>query len=185
MKATLSFKLRILVTAAALVAGSAPAAFADAGHSHGPTIGQPAKASEASRTVEIILEDIAFRPDSVKVKPGETVRFVLTNRGELLHEFNIGTARMHAQHQKEMMQMMEHGMLTPTGIDQEKMNMDHGKAGMPEMKHDDPNSVLVEPGETKELIWTFPNSHDLQFACNIPGHYEAGMLGEIKNAAVN
>ena len=41
--------------------------------------------------------------------------------------------------------------------------------------------MLVEPGKTKELTWTFPNSRDLEFACNIPGHYESGMVGKIKN----
>jgi len=60
------------------------------------------------------------------------------------------------------------------------MHMDHSQMGgkMP-MKHDDPNSVLLEPGETKELVWTFPKEATLEFACNIPGHYQAGMVGHI------
>ncbi len=37
------------------------------------------------------------------------------------------------------------------------------------MEHDDPNSVLIEPGSTQELIWTFNDSAGLQFACNVPG----------------
>ena len=47
------------------------------------------------------------------------------------------------------------------------------------MKHDDPNSVLVEPGKTAELTWTFSKATSLEFACNIPGHYQAGMVGKL------
>jgi uncharacterized cupredoxin-like copper-binding protein len=49
----------------------------------------------------------------------------------------------------------------------------HG--AMPE--HDDPNAVMVQPGETKELIWTFTKTENVEFGCNVPGHYEAGMKG--------
>ena len=47
------------------------------------------------------------------------------------------------------------------------------------MKHDDPNSVLVEPGKSAELTWTFAKATRLEFACNIPGHYQAGMVGQL------
>jgi uncharacterized cupredoxin-like copper-binding protein len=77
--------------------------------------------------------------------------------------------------------MVEHGMLSATGVDEKKMNMDHSKMpGMGHsMKHDDPNSVLVEPGRTKELVWKFTKNAALEFACNMPGHYEAGMVGKV------
>jgi len=152
--------------------------FADAGHGSS-NVGAPGKATAATRTVEVTLSDNFFKPEQITVRPGETVRFVIRNTGEFLHEFNIGTAAMHAAHQKQMATMMEHGMLTPTGIDHRMMGMDHGKAGMPAMKHDDPNSVLVEPGKTKELVWKFGNAMTLEFACNIPGHYESGMAGKV------
>ena len=158
-------------------------ALADAGHPHSAAIGEPGKASASTRTVAVKLGDNFYEPESVQVKAGETVRFVLTNEGELLHEFNIGTAAMHAEHQKEMAMMMEHGMLTPTGVDEKMMNMDHSKmgGGMGHgMKHDDPNSVLVEPGKTKELVWKFTKNAELEFACNMPGHYEAGMVGKVQ-----
>lgn len=167
----LSAKTLIIVSALSL----STHALADAGHAD---IGQPGKAS-VQRTVEIALGEMYFKPENLNVKAGETVRFVLKNEGQLLHEFNIGTSDMHAHHREEMAMMMEHGMLTPTGINPERMNMDHGQMGMSSMKHDDPNSVLVEPGKTKELVWTFPKSGVLEFACNVPGHSEAGMIGQI------
>ena len=148
---------------------------ADAGHAD---IGKPGKAP-AQRTVEITLGEMYFKPEALGVKAGETVRFVLKNEGQLLHEFAIGTSDMHAHHREEMAMMMAHGMLTPTGINPERMNMDHGQMGMGSMKHDDPNSVLVEPGKTMELVWTFPKSGTLHVACNVPGHSEAGMVGQI------
>lgn len=154
-------------------------ALADAGHSHGAAIGEPAKASAATRTIQVTLGDNYYEPERIQVKAGETVRFVLTNKGELLHEFNIGTAAMHAEHQKEMALMVDHGMLTANGVNHGMMDMDHSGMGHG-MKPDDPNSVLVEPGQTKELVWKFPKAIDLEFACNMPGHYEAGMVGEVE-----
>jgi uncharacterized cupredoxin-like copper-binding protein len=160
---------------------AAAPAFADAGHHHGGAtgIGEPGKASAVGRTIRVVLRDNTYEPASIRVKAGETVRFVVRNEGELLHEFNIGTPAMHAAHQKEMLAMMESGVLTPTGIDHEKMKRS-AMAGMHGMTHDDPNSVLVEPGKTAELIWKFPHETTLEYACNIPGHYESGMVGHIR-----
>jgi len=125
---------------------------------------------------------MSFNPKALEIKAGETVRFVLINNGQLLHEFNLGNAAMHAEHQQEMLKMQQSGMLTPTGM----QAMDHGAmahgsmAGMDHgMRHDDPNSVLVEPGKRAELTWTFSKSGSLEFACNIPGHYQAGMVGKL------
>ena len=181
---------RTFCTVAALMSGTsllvAPglafAAPGEAGHTHDTAaIGQPAKATAKTRTVPVVMGDNFYEPETISVKAGETVRFVIKNTGEFLHEFNIGTAAMHAAHQKEMAMMVEHGMLSATGVDEKKMNMDHSKMpGMGHsMKHDDPNSVLVEPGQTKELTWKFTRQTTLEFACNMPGHYEAGMVGKI------
>lgn len=168
------FRASIISLAAAI---SLPT-LADTGH--GYDFGKPAKSAQATRTVEIKLGEMYFEPESLEVKPGETVRFVIHNTGSLLHEFNLGSAAMHAGHQKEMQQMMDAGMLTPTGMQHDMSQMDHSKMGHGQMmKHDDPNSVLVEPGKTAELTWTFNQSANLEFACNIPGHYQAGMVGTL------
>jgi uncharacterized cupredoxin-like copper-binding protein len=79
---------------------------------------------------------------------------------------------MHTAHQDEMLAMMKSGQMSPTGIT-------HGHGGM--MGHDDPNSVLLNPGETKELVWKFSEAIvGLEFACNVPGHYQAGMVGRFR-----
>ncbi|MEO6676313.1 MAG: cupredoxin family protein [Pseudomonas sp.] len=139
--------------------------------------GQPAPAAKASRSVEVVMGDMSFDPKAIDIKAGETIRFVLVNKGQLLHEFNLGDAAMHAAHQQEMLKMQQSGLLTPTAMKE----MDHSAmAGMAHgMKHDDPNSVLVPPGKTAELTWTFSKATQLEFACNIPGHYQAGMVGKL------
>jgi uncharacterized cupredoxin-like copper-binding protein len=180
--------LSALALAAGLLASTpAPALAApgQAGHAHDASAaGEPAKPTARTRTVEVTMGDTYYEPERIQVKAGETVRFVVRNRGEFLHEFNIGTPAMHAEHQKMMAVMVEHGMLTETGIDEKRMNMDHSKMpGMAHsMKHDDPNSVLVEPGKAAELTWRFTKAATLEFACNMPGHYEAGMVGKIDMA---
>ena len=172
------FLRKSLMLAAALLALSAPVWAAPA---HTFDFGQPASAAQASRSVEVVMGDMSFDPKTLQIKPGETIRFVLVNKGQLLHEFNLGDAAMHARHQQEMLQMQQSGMLTPTGMKE----MSHGMTGTEHaamghgMKHDDPNSVLVEPGKTAELTWTFNKATSLEFACNIPGHYQAGMVGKL------
>lgn len=171
-----------LAFAACVLAFSVSAVASPGSHAD---IGQPAAAASATRTVNIEMTDLAFSPKTLEVKAGETVRFVLINKGQLLHEFNLGDAAMHAEHQKEMLKMQQSGAMTTTGMDH--AGMDHGAMGqgsmpMAGMTHDDPNSVLVEPGKTAELTWTFSGTRDLEFACNVPGHYQAGMVGTLKVA---
>src|SRR3546814_7454581 len=125
-------------------AGAAVAAGSHAG-GHGSGIGESANAAAADRTIEIAMGDNFYEPERLTIGAGETVRFVLKNDGEFLHEFNLGTAAMHAAHQKEMMTMMEQGVLTPTGLDHSKMKLGESSAAMDQNEH---NSVLVEPGET-------------------------------------
>lgn len=151
--------------------------------------GQPGDAAKDVRTVEIKLGDMFFAPESLEVKAGETVRFVLKNQGSLLHEFNLGRAAMHAEHQKHMQQMMDSGAMSSAGMNHSMQGMDHSQMGHAGMNHGDMmkmhhdgNSVLVEPGKTAELTWTFSRATELEFACNMPGHYQAGMVGKMKVA---
>lgn len=154
-------------------------AFAAGAHSggHGGGSGEPGKASEVSRTINVEMHDNYYEPESIEVNPGETVRFVIENKGNLVHEFNIGTPDMHEAHQEEMMMMVEHGVIQGGKLNQNMMNMDMGNGKT--MKHDDPNSVLLEPGQSKEVVWKFTEKGDIEFACNVPGHYQAGMYGDV------
>ena len=147
------------------------------GHDHGAASGEPGKASEASRTITVEMYDNYYEPESIIVSPGETVRFVVENKGNLVHEFNIGTPEMHEGHQEEMMMMVEHGVIQGGKPNHDMMSMDMGNGKT--MKHDDPNSVLLEPGQSKEVVWKFTEKGDIEFACNVPGHYQAGMYGDV------
>ena len=149
----------------------------DHGHHGTKAIGEPGKAAEVSRTVKVKMFDNYYEPETIKVSRGETVKFVIDNAGAFVHEFNIGTHKMHVAHQNEMMMMVEHGVLEPDKINLERMKMDTG--GGQSMDHDDPNSVLLEPGKTAELIWKFSANDEIEIACNVPGHYDAGMVGHI------
>jgi uncharacterized cupredoxin-like copper-binding protein len=41
------------------------------------------------------MKDNYFEPEAVEVQAGETVRFALTNEGELLHQFTLGPVDFH------------------------------------------------------------------------------------------
>ncbi|KAK3586176.1 hypothetical protein CHS0354_013126 [Potamilus streckersoni] len=99
-----------------------PVLFADTGHKNsGIKIGSPGKASAATRTIEVSVFDNYYEPKAIEVKKGETVRFVIKNKGQFVHEFNIGTAAMHAEHQKQMVMMVEHGVLEADKINHNMM----------------------------------------------------------------
>jgi len=113
------------------------------------------KRAEAKRTITIDMTDaMRFTPDALTVQEGETVRFVVRNRGRMLHEMVIGTPEELAKHAAMM-------------------------ARFPSMEHDAPYMVHVDPGKTGEIVWTFNRAGSFEFACLIAGHYEAGMRGTI------
>ena len=152
------------------------AAHGAAGH-HSAAVGSVGKASDVSRTIDVVMMDNYYEPENINIKAGETVRFKVANKGSHVHEFNIGTADMHKGHQKEMMMMVQHGVIQGGKLNREMMKMDMGNGKT--MEHNDPNSVLLAAGETAEIIWTFPSDAEIEFACNVPGHYQSGMVGDI------
>lgn len=145
-------------TVAMLVAG--PGVAADA---HGTVAanghfayGHPGRGSGPEQVIHIrALDTLRFQPAHVTVQRGDTVKFVIHNAGKLAHEFVIGDAAVQAAHQKEMQAM----------------------PGMP-MRHD-VNAVALPPGQTRELVWTFTRDGTVEYACHVPGHFAAGMIGRI------
>lgn len=122
---------------------------------HAADLGKPASIGAATRTVEVAMGDsMRFRPERIEIRRGETIRFVVRNQGQVKHEFVLGT----------LAELKKHAALM---------------AKFPQMEHDDPNAVSVEAGKTAEFAWTFARSGSFEFACLIPGHFEAGMKGKI------
>jgi uncharacterized cupredoxin-like copper-binding protein len=161
----------ILAGAAFALAATTTVAIADAGH--GSAIGQPGSDAAVDRVIEVEMSEMKYMPDTISVEPGETIKFVVTNVGDLVHEFNIGKPETWDGHANEMMTMMQQGMMTADHLDHDKM-MEGG------MMHDDANSILLEPGDSGAAIWTFPQAGEIGFACNVPGHREAGMVGDFR-----
>jgi uncharacterized cupredoxin-like copper-binding protein len=139
------------------ILASAVPALADPGHAHGTmSIGKPGKAEQAKRTVEVVMDDeMRFTPAKIDAKRGETIRFVVKNVGQMNHEFMLGTAKELKEHAAVM---QKH----------------------PEMEHDEPSAVSVEPGKTGEVVWQFTRAGSFMFGCLKPGHYEAGMVGHLQ-----
>ena len=140
-------------------------------------IGVKGNIKDITKVVTVKMFDNYYEPNEIIVKKGETIKFVVKNMGELVHELNIATKEMHIKHQPEMLKMVEHEILLADRIDRNKMKemakKDHA------MSHKHANSVLLEPNDTGEIIWKFSTSAELEIACNVPGHYEAGMVAKI------
>ncbi len=124
-------------------------------HGHGDSAaGRPGNPKKISRTIKITALDIKYDKSEIRVKAGEIIKFVVTNSGKLRHEFIIGDMEEQRQHAEMMKQM-------------------------PDMVHEDANTLTLEPGQTKSLVWQFTKTGKLEVACHIPGHYEAGMKSQI------
>jgi uncharacterized cupredoxin-like copper-binding protein len=160
-------KLKTLAVAVAVIALSASTAFAhgddhmakkhayDASKIEDRAFGREGDPTKVTRTVRLDMTDaLRFAPADVTVKRGETVKFVVANSGKQLHEMVLGTTQ----------ELKEHAALMKK---------------FPEMEHADANMAHVKPGAKGEIVWQFTKAGEYQFACLIPGHYEAGMVGKV------
>lgn len=159
--------------AAALKAFTSTAALADAGHDSAKAFGTPGKEQNISRTITVRMGEMYFSPEEISVAPGETIRFVVINEGDAVHELNLGTSETWASHVDEMQHMVDSGMIEVDRVNHDLMQ----QSGM---MHSDPNSVLLEPGDEAEIVWEFPGKAvEMGIACNVPGHRESGMVQQI------
>ena len=111
---------------------------------------------KAQRTFRLDMSDtMRFTPAEIRVREGETVRFVATNKGQILHEMVLGTMDELRKHAELMKQF-------------------------PGMEHDEPHMAHVAPGKSGEIGWRFTRAGTYYFACLIPGHFEAGMIGKVE-----
>jgi len=143
-------------------------------------IGEKGDPTKVVRVIKVKMYDNYYEPSEFKIKKNETIKFVVFNYGEFVHEFNIATKEMHLKHQTEMMMMVENEILLADRIDKKKMKELSKKNQS--MKHSHSNSVLIEPNKSAEIIWKFNTEAELEAACNVPGHYEVGMIAKINNS---
>ena len=129
------------------------------GHSEETAIGKAGVATKNTRTVTVEMADnMRYTPSEIQVKKGETVRFVVKNVGKVRHELSLGTEK----------ELLEH-------LEQMKKN--------PGMEHDEPSKITLDAGKQGEIVWQFTKAGTVNFACLMPGHFEAGMKGQVKVGA--
>ncbi len=138
-------------------------AWAGGGHHAETPYGKSGTAGKIDRTIVLEAKDYAFDRPDIRVKRGETIKFVVKNSGQEDHELTLGDSAMQNEHRKMMAEM--------PGMDHSQM------AGHGHVMHG--NSVSVKPGETKTLVWHFTKAGQFEFACNFPGHAELGMTGKL------
>ena len=142
-------------------------------------MGEKGNPTEVDKVIKVKMYDNYYEPSEFKIKKNQTIKFIVYNYGELVHEFNIATKEMHLKHQPEMMKMVENEILLGSKIDKKKMKELSKKDQS--MSHSHTNSVLLEPNKSAEIIWKFNTEAKLEAACNVPGHYEVGMIAKINN----
>jgi uncharacterized cupredoxin-like copper-binding protein len=124
-------------------------------HTHDAPFGRPADAKKAARTIRVDMTDnMRFTPSEIRVKRGEIVRFVAANRGSVPHEMVLGTMDELKKHAARM-------------------------RAQPQMHHHDDGGMEVAPGKSRGLAWQFTGAGEFYYACLIPGHFEAGMIGKV------
>lgn len=145
----------------AALAGTQALAHGDAGRGNKAQVVKEQKPwgiagdARGARTIEVrMTDDMRFAPAHITVREGETIRFVVRNAGKVLHEMVIGTRE----------ELQEHAALMRK---------------FPGMEHDEPFMSHVAAGKRGEITWNFNRPGTFQFACLVPGHFEAGMTGTI------
>lgn len=162
----MNIRSKFLAVAAVVTLGLSQTAWSGGGHDghthahgHGSedmAIGRPGEPAKVRRTITIEMSDaMRFTPSTLKVRQGETVRLVIVNKGQTRHELSLGT-------QKELQEHLEL------------------MRKFPDMEHDEPNSVTLDPGKQGEIVWQFTRAGTVHFACLIPSHFEAGMKGSVQ-----
>ena len=116
-------------------------------------IGVPGDPGNVSRTLKIVAIEYMFLPPELTVKQGETIKFVIENKGNKKHEMIIDTKRNLKKYAKI-----------------------HRNDS--EIATNEPNHIKLDPGEQKSLVWEFTETGTINFACPIPGHFK-GMRGKI------
>ena len=148
------------IAACALLAGATASFGHENMHNSHPAVapqqqewGIAGEAKGAKRTITLrMTDDMRFTPSHFTVKQGETVRLRVENKGQVLHEVVLGTQGTLDQHAAMMRQY-------------------------PDMEHAEPHMAHVAPRAKEDLVWHFNRPGRFDFACLIPGHYEAGMRG--------
>jgi len=140
-------------------------------------IGSVGDAKDVTRIIKVVMYDNRYEPNLFKIKAGETIKFEIENAGDLVHEFNIANKMMHLKHQPEMEKMVENEILLADSIDKKKMEQ-MSKIDKT-MAHSHNNSILLEPKQKGNIIWKFDNAVNIEIACNVPGHYQAGMIAKV------
>ncbi len=119
----------------------------------------PLVAQVVSRSMALRMDDqMRFTPSQIEVQAGETVRFVVHNAGQTMHEMVLGSDAEIRQHAQAMQQGAGH-----------EAGHSHGSGA----------AITVAAGQKGELVVRFAQAQKLQMACLIPGHYEAGMRGTV------
>ncbi|MBR1276960.1 cupredoxin domain-containing protein [Bradyrhizobium sp. AUGA SZCCT0283] len=142
----------------ALVALAAPANSHDK-HAHGThsatySAGEPGNPKQPSRTIEVEMSEMEYKPSRIEVKRGEQIRFVIRNAGKEDHEFLLATTEENLKHAEDM---KKH----------------------PHMEHDDPNGVRLKPSKSAEIVWKFTKAGTFEYSCLIPDHRDYGMIGRV------
>ncbi|MEQ1591391.1 MAG: cupredoxin family protein [Thiobacillaceae bacterium] len=122
---------------------------------HASLAGKPGDPAKVSRTVKVTMDDsMRYSPNKIDVKAGETIRFFVRNTGKIQHEMVIAS----------MDELKEHAELMRK---------------MPGMEHAEPNMITLKSGQHGDIVWQFDKPGTVDFACLMPGHMEAGMVGKV------
>ena len=139
---------------AALSAWPAPANSHDKHAHESYAAGEPGDPKKPSRTIEVEMSEMEYKPSRIEVKRGEQVRFMIRNAGKEDHEFLLATTEENLKHGEEM---KKH----------------------PHMEHDDPNGVRLKPNKSAEIVWKFTRAGTFEYSCLIPDHRDYGMIGKV------
>jgi uncharacterized cupredoxin-like copper-binding protein len=132
--------------AAAVAASTAVGGYAVDAHGEGP-----APLGPGLVTVELRVHHSRFAIDTLHVRPGTVVQFIVRNDDPINHELVVGDDAVHARHRR----------------------------GSERAHPPVPGEVSLAPLETGVTFYRFDTPGTVTFACHLPGHFAYGMRGTV------
>ncbi len=131
------------------------------------------EAAQKGNTIEITATEMKFEPSQITLKKGQEYEFVMTNDGQVFHDFVEDEMDMEMTFMSEMPDHPDETSMLDRLLGTKKTYA-HG-----DEKHKKTLHMNANPGQTVSIKFIPKETGEFEFYCSVPGHKEAGMKGTI------
>ncbi|WP_349408558.1 cupredoxin domain-containing protein [Pseudalkalibacillus sp. SCS-8] len=124
-------------------------------------------------TIKITASEMKFEPSTIKLKKDQEYEFVMTNEGQVFHDFVEDELEIEMISMSEMPEHPEQTSMIDKLLGTKKAYAHGDKKDMKTLH------MNSNPGDTVSIKFIPKETGTFEFYCSVPGHKEAGMKGTI------